>query len=383
MTIYLDNASTSYPKPQTVYSAVQKAFTDIGASPGRGAYRMAREASDIISRTREKAARLLGISQTQQLVFTKNATESINVALKGWLRPGDRVVISSMEHNAVVRPLTRLAREGITSTNIRCGSGGLIDVEELKKQLNPPPRLVVLVHASNINGALQPVEEIASLCTAAGTPLLLDAAQTAGVQPIKAEVWKLGMLVCSGHKGLLGPAGVGLLYIRPDLEIPPLIEGGTGSMSEEQRQPDFYPDCMESGTLNLPAIAGLEAGIDFIAEQGMAAILQNELKLAAVLERSLSELEQVTVYKPEVRGTGVVSCTIEGMNPADAGFILDEAFDIAVRTGLHCAPLAHKTLGTYPEGTVRISPGCFTSSEDIKQLLDALQIIIRQRLRRA
>jgi selenocysteine lyase/cysteine desulfurase len=191
------------------------------------------------------------------------------------------------------------------------------------------------------------------------------------------------MLVCSGHKGLLGPAGVGLLYIRPDLEIPPLIEGGTGSMSEEQRQPDFYPDCMESGTLNLPAIAGLEAGIDFIAEKGIAAILQNELKLAAVLERSLSELEQVTVYKPEVRGTGVVSCTIEGMNPADAGFILDEAFDIAVRTGLHCAPLAHKTLGTYPEGTVRISPGCFTSSEDIKQLIDALQIIIRQRLRRA
>jgi selenocysteine lyase/cysteine desulfurase len=280
-----------------------------------------------------------------------------------------------MEHNAVVRPLTRLAREGITSTNIRCGSGGLIDVEELKQQLNPPPRLVVLVHASNINGVLQPVEEIASLCTAAGTPLLLDAAQTAGVQPIKAEAWNVGMLVCSGHKGLLGPAGVGLLYIRPDLEIPPLIEGGTGSMSEEQRQPDFYPDCMESGTLNLPAIAGLEAGIDFIAEQGMAAILQNELKLAAVLERSLSELEQVTVYKPEVRGTGVVSCTIEGMNPADAGFILDEAFDIAVRTGLHCAPSTHRAIGAFPAGSVRLSPGCFNTEADIEQALTALKQI--------
>ncbi|MEI6127980.1 MAG: aminotransferase class V-fold PLP-dependent enzyme [Pseudomonadota bacterium] len=382
MTIYFDNASTSYPKPQCVYSAVQHALTDIGASPGRGAYRLAREASEIISRTRQKASRLLGISEPERLVFTKNATEGINAALKGWLRPGDRVVLSSLEHNAVVRPLTRLSNEGITRTIINCSSGGLIDIAELKKQLCPPPRLVVLVHASNVNGALQPVEEIAALCTKAGVPLLLDAAQTAGVQPVQAALWNLGMLVCSGHKGLLGPPGVGLLYVRPGLEIHPLIEGGTGSRSEELTQPDFYPDRMESGTLDLPAIAGLEAGMDFISEKGVEAFRDNELCHAGVLEQSLSALDRVRVFSPAVRGTGVVSFTIKGMNPSDVGFILDEAFDIAVRTGLHCAPLAHKTLGTYPEGTVRISPGWFTSSDDIQALMDALKILIRQRLKK-
>jgi cysteine desulfurase/selenocysteine lyase len=257
MTIYLDNASTSYPRPQSVYSAVQHALADTGASPGRGAYRMAREASDIITRTREKASRFLGISEPARLVFTKNATESINIALKGWLRPGDQVVISSMEHNAVVRPLTRLSSEGITRTIITCNSEGLINIDELKKELSTHPRLVVIVHASNVNGALQPVEKIAALCLDAGVPLLLDAAQTAGVQPVNAEAWNVGMLVCSGHKGLLGPPGVGLLYIRPDLDILPLIEGGTGSISEEQTQPDFILTAWKAEPLTCRQSQGL------------------------------------------------------------------------------------------------------------------------------
>jgi len=382
MTTYLDNASTSHPKPRTVYQAVEHALVAVGANPGRGAHVLARKASAIITQTREKASRLLGISQPNQLIFTSSATESINVALKGWLNPGDRVLLSSMEHNAVVRPLTHLSHENITIEKIKCGPGGSIDLDDLKKHLTPPPKLGVLLHASNVNGALQPISEVARLFSQAGVPLLLDAAQTAGIQPIMAEEWNLGMLVCSGHKSLLGPQGVGLLYIRPDLNLRSLIEGGTGSNSEHESQPDFYPDCFESGTLNLPGIAGLGAGIDYIEEMGAETILNNELKSAAFLEEGLSALPGVKILRPDVRGTGVVSFIVEGINPSDLGHILDEAFDIAVRTGLHCAPFAHRTLGTFPEGTIRVAPGCFTQQEDLEHLLQSLDMILQQRSRR-
>jgi selenocysteine lyase/cysteine desulfurase len=209
--------------------------------------------------------------------------------------------------------------------------------------------------------------------------LLLDAAQTAGLQPIAAEDWNLGMLACSGHKGLLGPPGVGLLYLRPDLDVLPLLEGGTGSRSEEERQPSASPDRYESGTLNLPGIAGLSAGLDFIAERGVEEIRAHETALASSLERELSEIPGVKVQTPEVRGSGAVSFTVEGMAPSDVGFLLDEGFDIAVRTGLHCAPLAHHTLGTFPEGTIRASVGFFTTRDETDRLGFALREIARNR----
>jgi cysteine desulfurase / selenocysteine lyase len=383
MAIYLDNAATSYPKPAAVYERVQHALVVVGASPGRGAYRQARAASQMVTDARSQLAALFDIEDSAQVVFTANATDSINVVLKGWLRAGDRVLVSSLEHNAVVRPLHRLARLGVEVEVVPGNAAGQLNVDVLRRRFTPPPRLVVLVHASNVNGALQPVDEVAALCQSEGVPLLLDAAQTAGVQPIDAHRWRLGMLACSGHKGLLGPPGVGILYIRPDLDVAPLREGGTGSRSEEEEQPDFRPDRYECGTLNLPGIAGLAAGVEFIRAAGMDTIRQHELELAAVIEQGLGELPGTTVYRPEVRGTGAVAFNVNHMNPGDVSALLDAGFDIAVRSGLHCAPLAHQTLGTFPEGCVRVSPGYFTTREDVQKFLEALgSLLTRRRLKR-
>jgi cysteine desulfurase / selenocysteine lyase len=379
MSIYLDNAATSYPKPESVYRMVDHVLRDVGASPGRAAHRKAREASALVEATRNKAARLFGISDARQALFTKSATESINIVLKGWLRTGDRVVASGIEHNAVIRPLMRLREIGVRVEIAPCKDNGQLDLHTFKRLLDPAPRLVVLTHASNVNGALQPIDEVARLCSTSGVPLLLDAAQTAGIQPISAEAWKLGMLACSGHKNLLGPAGVGILYVRSDLEVQPLIEGGTGSQSEEELQPEVCPDRFESGTPNLPGIAGLSAGIDFIVARGMKSILEHELQMAFLLERELTKMPGVTLYQPGTRGTGAVSFTVDGINPADLGYLLDGGFDIAVRTGLHCAPLAHRTLGTFPEGTVRVSPGLFTTSAEVEEFLRAMHTLIAAR----
>jgi cysteine desulfurase family protein len=379
MFLYLDNAATTYPKPPSVYRAVRHALEEVGATPGRAAHRRAREALGMVAAARVQVARMFAIADGDRVIFTKNATESINVVLKGWLRPLDRVVISGMEHNSVVRPLKRLSSLGIEVENIRCHCGGQIDLADFRKRLDPPPRLVVLVHASNVNGALQPVQEAAKMCSEQGVPLLLDAAQTAGIQPIRATDWGLGMLACSGHKALLGPPGVGILYVRSDLDVLPLMEGGTGSRSEDAVQPEFCPDRYESGTPNLPGIAGLSAGIEFILERGMDSIRVHELELGSMLESELSKMPGVTVVRPEIRGTGVVSFTLDGLNPADVGALLDEGFDIAVRTGLHCAPLAHQTLGTSPEGTVRVSPGYATTVEDIEYFLGSLRTLLRRR----
>ncbi len=377
MPVYLDNAATSFPKPEPVVRAVCDVVKDVGASPGRGAHRHARRAESILSGCRDRTARVLGVSDPERVFFTRNATESINVVLKGFLRPEDRVLVSGMEHNSVMRPLRGLAARGVATDIIPTGPAGELDTGALETMLKDRrTRLVVLVHASNVNGALMPVDEAAEICDKAGVPLFLDAAQTAGIQPVSAGDRKLGMVACSGHKALLGPAGVGVLYVRPDLEVLPLVEGGTGSRSEEFEQPDFCPDRYESGTPNLPGLAGLSAGIDFILNAGMDAIREKEIELAMLLENRLSEIPGVRVFKPRLRGTGTVSFTAGRLNPAEIGFMLDEAFDIAVRTGLHCAPLAHRTLGTFPEGTVRVSPGHATTVEQIEYFMKSLRSIL-------
>ncbi|MCE5335068.1 MAG: aminotransferase class V-fold PLP-dependent enzyme [Desulfobacteraceae bacterium] len=379
MFLYLDNAATSYPKPPGVIEAVRRALEGIAASPGRGAHRHGRYAAAVAAECRARVAGILGVSDAGRVVFTKNATEGLNLVLKGWLRPGDRVLYTGFEHNSVVRPLRRLVSQGVRAEQIPCTPGGGLDLPALREMLAAPARLVVLVHASNVNGALMPVAEVSELCGRSGVPVLLDAAQTAGLLPIAAEELNLGMVACSGHKGLLGPSGMGLLYVRPDLDVSPLMEGGTGSRSEVPEQPEECPDRYESGTPNLPGMAGLAEGIGYILEQGMEAIWEHEVSLALHLESELSEMPGVRVLIPEERGTGTVSFTVDGMNPADLGFILDEAFDIAVRTGLHCAPLAHQSLGTFPEGTVRVSPGFSTSSEEIESFLEALRSVLARR----
>jgi cysteine desulfurase family protein len=379
MTLYLDNAATSWPKPPSVHQAVKRALEEIGASPGRAAHRMAREAERMVEDARRQVADLFHVPDPRRVIFTRNATESINVVLRGWLRPGDRVLMSSLEHNAVARPLRQLETEGVLVERIPLGSHEALDLQWLRERMEPPPRLVVLVHASNVTGELLPVAEAAHICRSSGAPLLLDAAQTAGLQNIDVEAMHLGMLACSGHKALLGPAGVGILYIRSDLAVDPLIRGGTGSRSEELEQPDACPDRFESGTVNLPGIAGLAAGIAFIREKGMDSILAHELHLAALLEAGLGSMPGVQVLKPQHRGTGVVSFRTEELHPADIGFILDEVFDIAVRTGLHCAPLAHRALGSFPGGTVRISPGYASTESDIERMLQAMATIAARR----
>lgn len=379
MILYLDNAATSWPKPPSVHEAVLRALRDIGASPGRASHRMAREAQRVVDDARGVVAELFRIPDPGRVVFTGNATESLNVVLKGWLRPGDRVLISSWEHNSVARPLKTLEAGGVRVETIPCGPAGGLDLEVLRCRMTPKPRLVVMLHASNVNGGLMPLAEVARLCHGNGVPLLLDAAQTAGLRPIDVGALNIGMLACSGHKALLGPAGVGILYVRPDLDVRPLTEGGTGSRSEELVQPESCPDRFESGTVNLPGIAGLAAGVRFIIERGIESILAHEMHLAARLEQGLAALPGVHVLVPHHRGTGTVSFWVDHLNPADIGFILDEAFDIAVRTGLHCAPLAHQALGTYPLGTVRVSPGYTTTESDIERLLDAVGSIVAGR----
>jgi len=379
MSVYLDNAATSFPKPKAVIEASGRVLESVGASPGRGAHKHAREATAIVADCRRKAATILGVKDPDRVVFTKNATESINLVLKGWLRPGDRVLFSAMEHNSVMRPLTKLASQGVNIEMIPFRTEGALDLGIFKRMLLPDVRLVVLVHVSNINGTLMPIAEAAEMCARAKVPLFLDAAQSAGLQPVEAEEMGIGMLACSGHKALLGPAGVGILYVRPDLEVLPLMEGGTGTRSEELEQPEFCPDRYESGTPNLPGLAGLSEGISYVLETGMNLIRNHEIGLAHYLENELSEIPGVRVFKPETRGSGTVSFIVEGMNPADTGNILDQAFDIAVRTGLHCAPLAHQTLGTFPEGTVRVSPGFSTTMENAEYLLQGLRWIVTRR----
>lgn len=382
MTLYLDNAATSHPKPATVYAATLKALEELGVNPGRGAHRLARSASELVDRTRNEAASFLGIADHKRLHFTKNATESINIVLKGWLRANDRVLVSPLEHNAVTRPLQRLEKDlGVEMDTIPGAPDGLIDLNELRTRLTRPTRLVVVCHGSNVTGLLQPVPEIARICSERGVPILVDAAQTAGLQDIDADAWGLDMLACSGHKAMLGPPGTGLLYIRPGLEVRPLLEGGTGSRSESFEQPAFHPDCHESGTPNLPGIAGLGSGIAHIREHGRNNILQHELALAEQLQTELAQLPGARVLIPSNRGTGTVSLTIDGMNPADVGQLLDQGFDIAVRTGLHCAPLAHRTLGTLPEGTIRVSPGYNSTADDMEYFVKAIRSLLSRRSR--
>ncbi|SHF36663.1 cysteine desulfurase family protein [Desulfacinum infernum DSM 9756] len=379
--IYLDHAATSFPKPREVEEAVVWALREL-AAPGRGTHRRAQQAAEAIEGARRAAAGILGTEDFRRVIFTKSATEGINCALKGFVRPGDRVVATSMEHNAVARPLARLMRDWDVQVEwIPCSPSGSLSADALCRALDPPPRLVIFPHASNVNGALFPVETIAEMCHEREVPFLLDAAQTAGILPLQADKWKAGMIACSGHKGLLGPAGVGLLYVGPHVEVLPLLEGGTGSRSEEWIQPERLPDRYEAGTPNVMGITGLHAGIRVVEGHGVENIGGRERELARWMEEELASLAGVRVYRPDCRGGNAVSFNVLGMHPQDVGALLAEA-GIAVRTGLHCAPLAHRTLGTYPEGTVRAAPGMETSREDVLLLLESLDRLITRKKRR-
>lgn len=370
----MDNAATSWPKPESVYRAVDHFNRRLGASPGRGSHRRSVISGQILLETRESLAGLFNIKDSSHIAFTVNVTEAINIALKGLLEPGDHVVISSMEHNAVVRPLHTLKDKGVEVTVVRCSPDGTLDPSLLEQALTLRTRLVCLLHASNITGTIMPVAEVGRIVRQKGILFMVDAAQSAGVLPVDVEEQNIDLLAFTGHKGLLGPQGTGGLYIRPGLDVRPLVEGGTGSQSERVDQPDFMPDRFESGTPNTPGIAGLNAGVQFIQETGMEKIRQHEQELTDALIQGLREIKGVILYGPcdSRRQTAVVSFNIEDRDCGEVSFLLDQKYGIQSRSGLHCAPLAHRTMGTLKRGACRLSPGFFNTMEDIHKVIKAV-----------
>ena len=378
MEVYFDNAATSYPKPPSVYEAINFTLQHVGANPGRGEHSLSQSANRIIFEARETIAEFFNIPNSRNIVFTSNGTEAINLALKGFLKPGDHGIISSMEHNSVVRPLNSLKNDGVNVTIVQCDKEGKLNPDYVFKEIKKNTRLIVLTHASNVTGTILPVEEIGEIAAKKGIPLLVDAAQTAGTIPIDVLRNNISLLACPGHKSLLGPQGTGFLYICEGFNLKPLIEGGTGSNSELSEQPDFLPDRFQSGTLNTPGIAGLKAGIEFINKKSIQTIKEHEDMLSNTFINKLKEINRVRIYSPLSikEKTAVVSFNIKGKDSADIATALDEKYQIMVRVGLHCAPYAHKTIGTFPDGTIRASFSIFNTVHEIDYFIDSLKSIL-------
>jgi cysteine desulfurase/selenocysteine lyase len=376
--IYFDNAATSWPKPPGVIEAMVHFMKEVGANPGRSGHRLSVEAGRIVYEAREALAELFNIEDPLRVVFGYNVTEGLNLALRGYLRPGDHVITSSMEHNSVMRPLRALEREGVELTVVACLPKGFLDPADVEAAIRSNTVMVVLNHASNVVGSLLPVAEAGRICRQRDLLLLVDAAQTAGAYPIDVETDHIDLLGFTGHKALCGPMGTGGLYIGPrvDLErLEPLKRGGTGSRSEMEEQPDFLPDMCESGTANAVGLAGLGAGVRFVLEQGVENIRRHEEALTAQLIKGLQAVPGVTLYggRDASRQAATVSFNIAGSEPSEVGLQLDEEYDIMSRVGLHCAPSAHKTIGTFPTGTVRFGLSYFSTEEEVEAALRAVR----------
>jgi cysteine desulfurase family protein len=378
--IYLDNAATSWPKPPCVEQAITRYLREVGASPGRSGHRLANEAERIRFDAREALAELLGVRDPLRVVFTSNATAAINLVLRGLLPPGAHAVVTGMEHNAVLRPLRALEQHGVSLSIAACRDDGTMDAESIEAQLRPETGLVAALHASNVCGAILPVREIGAIAQRRGIPFLVDAAQTAGCVPIDVHEDNIDLLAFTGHKGLLGPSGTGGLALHDEFDIdrlPPLLCGGTGSRSEQERQPDLLPDKYEAGTPNILGLAGLAASVRHVLDRGVEAMMEHEQALAAHLMDGLRMIDRVRLFGPHDarRRTAVVSFTIDGLPVSEIAYRLDEEFGIMCRPGLHCAPRAHQTLGTLPDGTVRLAAGPFTGEDEIDAAIGAVRIL--------
>jgi len=372
-TIYLDNAATTWPKPEEVYRAVDTAMREHGANPGRGSYRMSVDAQRIVDETRQEMCRLFNAPDPARVIFTLNCTDALCIALKGLIKAGDRVITGPFEHNSVVRPLHSLGKSGTKVAVAKSTKTFGIDLDHFREICRDRLDYVVLSHVSNVTGSLAPAKEIAEITHERGGLLILDAAQSAGDLEIDMQELGIDVLAAPGHKGLYGPMGTGVLVLAAPLPVKPLREGGTGFKSENPEQPEEYPWRLEAGTLNLPGIAGLAAGVRFIKSVGVNAIAEHEANLARALAEGLRQIDGVSVFCEPTPRTGVVSFRLAGADVALAGVILDEEFGIAVRTGLHCAPTTHKAIGTFPDGTVRVSFGQFNTPADVDALLAAVR----------
>ncbi|MCF7794592.1 MAG: aminotransferase class V-fold PLP-dependent enzyme [Candidatus Cloacimonetes bacterium] len=382
--IYFDNAATSFPKPKEVGEAILDYLQNIGANPGRSGHRKAVEAGQIVFRTRKLLADFFGLANPMYVIFTSNATEALNTAIRGILRNGDHVITSSMEHNSTIRPLHQMKKFGqIELTIVPSEYLGMLDPDDIKKAIRKETKAIVINHVSNVNGCVQNINEIGDICKKNDIIFIVDAAQSAGVIPIDFKKDNIDLLAIPGHKGLYGPTGTGALLINDDFEIAkikPLKCGGTGSLSDSIEQPDFLPDMLESGTLNVAGIAGLKAGIEHIQQFGLEKIQEHKKQLQDHFIHKAAE--NIPDFKhftnPDSPAVGVISFILKGKSVSEIAQILSEKYRIMCRQGLHCAPLAHQTLGTYPQGTIRFGFSIFNTIEEIDFAVNALREIANE-----
>ncbi|MCY2941935.1 MAG: aminotransferase class V-fold PLP-dependent enzyme [Planctomycetota bacterium] len=377
--IYLDNAATSFPKPESVYKAMDRFAREDMANPGRAGHKMALAAERVLDDCRHRLNQLFKGSAPERFIFTLNCTDALNMAFKGLLNEGDHVITTDLEHNSVSRPLRIMELAGkISVTKINADAQGFIDPEQIKNAIGPKTRLVALTHASNVLGTIQPITEVGTICREKNIIFLVDGAQTAGVVPIDIKAQKIDLLACPGHKCLFGPTGTGFLYSGERVTLRTWREGGTGGDSSTETQPKEMPYHLEGGTPNVLGISGLAAGLAWLDQEGMNNIHHRESKLVAKLRSNLKEIPGVTVFGSDdpTRTIATVSFQSESLAAPEIGSILDEAFNIAVRPGLHCSPYIHKSINTFPDGSVRISPGAFNTESDIDQIIAALKEIL-------
>ncbi len=374
--IYLDNAATSFPKPANVYDEVLNCMKTYAANPGRASHDMALQASSKILDTRQCISKLFNISNPLSVIFTSNATEGLNIGIKGLLNRGDHVISTVIEHNSVLRPLDYLSKKGVQVTLLDVDSNGYININDLKKEIRKNTKAFIINHASNVLGTVQNISAIGEIARKSGIIFMVDASQSAGVIPIDVKSDNIDILAFPGHKGLLGPQGTGGLFIGDGINLNDFKQGGTGSNSNSTSQPDFLPDKFESGTLNTPGISGLYEGVKFIEKTGIKNIEKHEESLTEYLIKELKKLSYVKMYGPDhhENRSAVVSITIENIDSSQVGYSLNKK-GIAVRTGFHCAPLIHGIIGTCKSGTVRISPGYFNTHGDIESIIKAIKEI--------
>lgn len=372
--IYFDSAATSWPKPDEVWEAMEHCIKFVGANPGRAGHRMSLEAGRLVDEARELLAALFNIGNPDRIVFTLNATEALNLAIKGLLKPGDHVITSSMEHNSVTRPLHVLQEKGVEVTKVPCAKDGTIKMQDLESAIKSNTAAIIITHASNVTGTLMPIVEVGQLAKRKGLRFIVDAAQTAGVFDLDVSFMNIHLLAFPGHKSLYGPTGTGGLYIAEGVELTPLKEGGTGSKSEIPGQPNILPERYESGTVNSVGIAGLAAGLKFIRREGLLQIRKHEMDLTRRFLEGVEGIKGLNVYGPGelYQRAPVVSFSLDGKAAGQVGTVLDEQYQIACRAGLHCAPDAHKTLGTLEQKLIRFSFSYFNNEREVEQAIRSL-----------
>jgi cysteine desulfurase family protein len=382
--IYLDNASTSFPKPESIYQAAERFMRSSGASPGRGSYPKAQESERLVIKLRSKLSQLLGIKEPANLIFTSNATDALNLAIKGYLKESDHVVTTDVEHNAVLRPLWALKKSrNLDVTIVKSNAFGEVSPDDIKKAITPKTRLIACTHASNVLGTIQPIQDISKISRERDIPLLVDGSQTAGAMPINLEELGTDMFAFTGHKSLLGLTGTGGLFLRSDLDLNPLREGGNGTHSNSLDQPTQRPERYESGTPNMIGLAGLLAGVEYLLETGVDQIRTHELELNRQLMQLFSDIGGVKIYGPKAESkVAITSIGLGSLDTTEVGQMLGKKFGVCVRTGVHCSPLIHQNIGTKDQGTIRFSIGWANTTENIEAASNAIREIAQAIYRR-